>query len=49
MRTSLIALLVGLAGVHAELTGAYIQWNRGGDIRFLSPNGEPKEGTPVTL
>lgn len=49
MRTSIIAVLAGFASVHAELTGAYIQRKYGGMVRFLSPDGEPEEGTPVTL
>lgn len=49
MRTTLLALLAGLAGAHAEQSGAYIERNYFGSIRYLSPDGEPKEGTPVTL
>lgn len=49
MRTTLITLLASLAGTLAEDSGAYILRNFVGDNLYLSPDGEPKEGTPVTL
>lgn len=52
MRTHLLAIL-SANSVSAAVTGAYVQWSGGGDVRFLSPwldgFGALSAGTAVGL